>query len=194
MRTATPTEAAPPLLKMGLNSPSLFTRKTLKTPLLHLVHCSSEKSIDPLDSWRAGPHSLQIHRVVVPFIELVSVLRWIERVSGCAGFVSVVGFLCCAGGGGGGVLLLLCLGGCCVRACACVVLHVDNLVAVDRGLVFGLPAARCSSTSRVGAVDVSLGSSSDVSGGIGFLGQNFVFAEPVDPRRQSTRCPSRFTQ
>ncbi|WVZ82582.1 hypothetical protein U9M48_029833 [Paspalum notatum var. saurae] len=26
MRTATPTEAAPPLLKMGLNSPSLFTR------------------------------------------------------------------------------------------------------------------------------------------------------------------------
>jgi hypothetical protein len=36
-------------------------------------------------------------------------------------------------------LLLLCLGGCYVRACACVVLHVDNLVVVDRGLVLRLP-------------------------------------------------------
>jgi hypothetical protein len=29
---------------------------------------------------------------------------------------------------------------------------------------------------------------SDVGGGIGFLGQNFVFAELVFPRRQSTCC------
>jgi hypothetical protein len=28
----------------------------------------------------------------------------------------------------------------------------------------------------------------DVSGGIGFLGQNFVFAELIFPRRQSTCC------
>jgi hypothetical protein len=61
-----------------------------------------------------------------------------------------------------------------------------------------LPAARCSS-SRADAVDVSLGSAatlvspstsrcvgSDVGGGIGFLGQNFVFAELVFPRRFST--------
>jgi hypothetical protein len=36
------------------------------------------------------------------------------------------------------------------------------LIIVHRGLVFGLPAARCSS-SRAGAVDVSLGSGSGSS-------------------------------
>jgi hypothetical protein len=39
---------------------------------------------------------------------------------------------------------------------------VDSLVSVHRGLVLGLPAARCSS-SRAGAVDVSLGSDSGSS-------------------------------
>jgi hypothetical protein len=74
------------------------------------------------------------------------------------------------------------------------------LIIVHRGLVSELPAARCSS-SRASAVDVSLGSGSgssisatsrragpDVGGGIGFLGQNLVFAEVVFPRRQSTCC------
>jgi hypothetical protein len=44
--------------------------------------------------------------------------------------------------------------------CACVVL--SDLVSVHRGLVFGLPAARCSS-SQAGAVDVSFGSGSGSS-------------------------------
>jgi hypothetical protein len=48
------------------------------------------------------------------------------------------------------VLLLLRLGGCCVHACAYVVLQVDNLVAVDRGLVLGLSAVWCFCTSRRG--------------------------------------------
>jgi hypothetical protein len=38
----------------------------------------------------------------------------------------------------------------------------SDLVSVHRGLVLGLPAARCSS-SRAGAVDVSLGSGSGSS-------------------------------
>ena len=71
-----------------------------------------------------------------------------------------------------------------------------HLIIVHRGLVLGLPAARCSS-SRAGVVDVSLDSGSgssisatsrragpDVGGGIGFLGQNLVFAELIFPRRQ----------
>jgi hypothetical protein len=72
-----------------------------------------------------------------------------------------------------------------------------RLIIVHRGLVLGLPAARCSS-SRAGAVDVSLGSGSGpsisvnlppcIGGGIGFLGQNLVFAELVFPYRQSTCC------
>ena len=45
-----------------------------------------------------------------------------------------------------------------VRVCAA----VDSLVSVHRGLMLGLPAARCSS-SRAGAVDVSLGSGSGSS-------------------------------
>jgi hypothetical protein len=55
--------------------------------------------------------------------------------------------------GGGGVVLLM------LRA---LVLLVDSLVSIHRGLVLGLPAARCSS-SRAGVVDVSFGSSSDSS-------------------------------
>ena len=42
-----------------------------------------------------------------------------------------------------------------VRLCGA----LSVLIIVHRGLVFGLPAARCSS-SRAGAVDVSLGSGS----------------------------------
>jgi hypothetical protein len=74
------------------------------------------------------------------------------------------------------------------------------LIIVHCGLVLGLPAARCSS-SRAGAVDVSLGSAAapvslltsrragpDVGDEIGFLGHNLVFAELVFPRRQSTCC------
>jgi hypothetical protein len=74
------------------------------------------------------------------------------------------------------------------------------LISIRRGLVLRLSAARCSS-SRADAVDVSLGSAvalvslstsrctgPDVGGGIGFLGQNFVFAELIFPRRQSTCC------
>ena len=47
-----------------------------------------------------------------------------------------------------------------ILLCACVVLSV--LIIVHRGLVPGLPTARCSS-SRAGAVDVSLGSGSGSS-------------------------------
>ena len=74
------------------------------------------------------------------------------------------------------------------------------LIIVHRGLVLGLPTARCSS-SRAGVEDVSLdsGSGSSISVNlppcrsgrgrrIGFLGQNLVFAELVFPRRQSTCC------
>jgi hypothetical protein len=74
------------------------------------------------------------------------------------------------------------------------------LIIVHRGLVLGLPAAWCS-PSRAGAMAVSHGLSSGSSisvnlqlcrsgcgRGIGFLVQNFVFAELVFPRRQSTCC------
>jgi hypothetical protein len=77
---------------------------------------------------------------------------------------------------------------------------LSALISVRRGLVLGLSAARCSS-SRAGVVDISLGSGSgssipstsrragpDVGGGIGFLGQNLVFAELVFSRRQSACC------
>jgi hypothetical protein len=47
-----------------------------------------------------------------------------------------------------------------LHLCACVVL--SDLVSVHRGLVLGLPAARCSS-SRAGVVDVSFGSGSSSS-------------------------------
>ena len=83
-----------------------------------------------------------------------------------------------------------------VRLCGA----LSILIVVHSGLVLGLPAARCSS-SRAGAVDVSLGSDSGSSISvnllpcrsgrgrrIGFLGQNLVFAELVFPRRQSTCC------
>jgi hypothetical protein len=55
--------------------------------------------------------------------------------------------------GGGGVVLLM------LRA---LVMLVDSLVSVHRGLVLGLPAARCFS-SRAGVVDVSFGSRSGSS-------------------------------
>jgi hypothetical protein len=48
----------------------------------------------------------------------------------------------------------------CASLCTCVVL--SDLVSVHRGLVLGLPAARCFS-SRAGAVDVTLGSGSGSS-------------------------------
>jgi hypothetical protein len=54
----------------------------------------------------------------------------------------------------GGVMLLLC-----ERLCGAV-RHCSG--AVNRGLVLGPPAARCTSASRVGAVDVSLGSDSSI--------------------------------
>jgi hypothetical protein len=66
------------------------------------------------------------------------------------------------------------------------------LIIVHRGLVLGLPAERCSS-SRAGAVSLVSPSTSrrtgpNVGGGIGFLGQNLVFAKLVFPRRQSMCC------
>ena len=92
----------------------------------------------------------------------------------------------------------------CIPLCCCAWVPVWCralcLVSVHRGLVLGLPVAQCSS-SRAGAVDVTLGSGSGSSISvnlppcrsgrgrrIGFLGQNLVFAELVFPRRQSTCC------
>jgi hypothetical protein len=44
------------------------------------------------------------------------------------------------------------------------------------------------SVSALVSPSTSCCASPDVGGGIGFLGQNFVFAELVFPRRQSTCC------
>jgi hypothetical protein len=76
----------------------------------------------------------------------------------------------------------------------------SDLVSVHRGLVLGLPAARCSS-SRAGArtspsapaatlvsPSTSRHAGPDVGDRIGFLGQNLIFAELVFPLRQSTCC------
>jgi hypothetical protein len=74
------------------------------------------------------------------------------------------------------------------------------LIIVHSGLVPRLPAARChgrglvswTSPSAPAAALVSPPTSRradpDVGDGIGFLGQNLVFAELVFPRRQSTCC------
>jgi hypothetical protein len=72
------------------------------------------------------------------------------------------------------------------------------LIIVHRGLVLGLPLRGVpllglvpwTSPSAPAAALVSPSTSRragpDVGGGIGFLGQNLVFAELVFPRRQST--------
>ena len=74
------------------------------------------------------------------------------------------------------------------------------LIIVHRGLVLGLPLRGVpllglvpwTSPSAPAAALVSPSTSRragpDVGGGIGFLGQNLVFAELVFPRRQSTCC------
>jgi hypothetical protein len=50
----------------------------------------------------------------------------------------------------------------CLAAPPCAYVVLSDLVSVHRGLVLGLPVARCSS-SRAGAVDVSFGSGSGSS-------------------------------
>jgi hypothetical protein len=74
------------------------------------------------------------------------------------------------------------------------------LIIVHRGLVLGLPLCGVpllglvpwTSPSAPAAALVSPSTSRragpDVGGGIGFLGQNLVFAELVFPRRKSTCC------
>jgi hypothetical protein len=75
-----------------------------------------------------------------------------------------------------------------------------RVIIVHRGLVLGLPLrgvpllglVSWTSPSAPAAALVSPLTSRragpDVGGGIGFLGQNFVFAELIFPRRQSTCC------
>jgi hypothetical protein len=74
------------------------------------------------------------------------------------------------------------------------------LIIVHRGLVLGLSLRGVrllglvpwTFPSALAAALVSLSTyrraGPDVGGGIGFLGQNFVFAELIFPRRQSTCC------
>jgi hypothetical protein len=92
---------------------------------------------------------------------------------------------------------------CWCRALACVVLVRSPAVLflVDLGQVLGSGAVQCTSTPRVAADDVPAGidsgsvspstsrfDDSDVSGGIGFLGQNICSLSFVFPRRLSTCC------
>jgi hypothetical protein len=149
------------LLKgMGCQSPGTGRKHSFSTPLSY-----SRFQSDPFGPW---------HLVIISLVVIGRRWRWC---CSCAVWFSHTPCFTCVPVW------------CCVR-----------LVIVHRGLVFGLPVARCFS-SRVGAVDMSHGltaalvslstsrcAGSDVSGGIGFLGQNFMFAEMVFPRRQSTCC------
>ena len=64
---------------------------------------------------------------------------------------------------------------------------LDSLL---RGVLLGLVLWTSHTVSAAALVSLSTSRCADpnVGGGIGFLGQNFVFAELVFPRRQSTCC------
>jgi hypothetical protein len=83
-----------------------------------------------------------------------------------------------------------------VRQCGAVFVWLLSTVAYCLGsLLRGVPllglvswTSPTTSTAALVSPSTSRCAGSDVGGGIGFLGQNFVFAELVFPRRQSTCC------
>jgi hypothetical protein len=83
-----------------------------------------------------------------------------------------------------------------VRHCGAVFVWLLSTVAYCLGSLLrgvpllGLVSWTSPTTSAAALVSPSTSrcAGSDVGGGIGFLGQNFVFAELVFPRRQSTCC------